>query len=310
MIKVIVICGPTASGKTKLAVEVAKAFGGEVVSADSMQIYKELDILTAKPTAEEMQGIPHHMIDFLPPDKGFSVAEYVKMAGECIEDIAARGKLPVIAGGTGLYIDSLVDGIDFESGIADSALRSQLEEEARQKGKEHMHQRLCALDPKAADSIHPNNVIRVIRAIEINLLTGATVEENKIKSREKGTAYEPLKIGLFPDRAVLYDRIDRRVDEMMAAGAPEEARKVYEKYDTRTAFNAIGYKELIPYIRGEASLDECSDNIKLATRHYAKRQLTWFRRDVRIQWISFDNYEHFDEIVKNCMNIVEMFKKT
>ena len=173
-----------------------------------------------------------------------------------------------------------------------------------------MHQRLRALDPKAADSIHPNNLIRVIRAIEINLLTGATVEENKIKSREKGTAYEPLLIGLFPDRAVLYDRIDRRVDEMMAAGAPEEARKVYEKYDTRTAFNAIGYKELIPYIRGEASLDECSDNIKLATRHYAKRQLTWFRRDVRIQRISFDNYEHFDEIVKNCMNIVEMFKKT
>ncbi|MBQ9209837.1 MAG: tRNA (adenosine(37)-N6)-dimethylallyltransferase MiaA [Oscillospiraceae bacterium] len=310
MIKVIVICGPTASGKTKLAVEVAKAFGGEVVSADSMQIYKGLDILTAKPTAEEMQGIPHHMIDFLPPDKGFSVAEYVKMAGECIEDIHARGKLPVIAGGTGLYIDSLVDGIDFESGIADSTLRSQLEEEARTKGKEHMHQRLCALDPKAADSIHPNNLIRVIRAIEINLLTGATVEENKIKSREKGTAYEPLLIGLFPDRAVLYDRIDRRVDEMMAAGAPEEARRVYEKYDTRTAFNAIGYKELIPYIRGEASLDECTDNIKLATRHYAKRQLTWFRRDVRIQRISFDNYEHFDEIVKNCMNIVEMFKKT
>ena len=310
MIKVIVICGPTASGKTKLAVEVAKAFGGEVVSADSMQIYKELDILTAKPTAEEMQGIPHHMIDFLPPDRSFSVAEYVKMAGECIEDIHARGKLPVVVGGTGLYIDSLVDGIDFEGGLSDSTLRSQLEEEARAKGKEHMHQRLCALDPKAADSIHPNNLIRVIRAIEINLLTGATVEENKIKSREKGTAYEPLLIGLFPDRAVLYDRIDRRVDEMMAAGAPEEARRVYEKYDTRTAFNAIGYKELIPYLRGEAFLDECSDNIKLATRHYAKRQLTWFRRDVRIQRISFDNYEHFDEIVKNCMNIVEMFKKT
>ncbi len=308
-IPLLVICGPTASGKTDTAAELALRYGGEVVSADSMQIYKGLCICTAKPTPGEMRGVPHHMIDFLEPWEDFSVAEYVKTASDVIRDIHARGKLPVLAGGTGLYINSLIDNISFEHIPEDPSLRKSLEDEAREMGKEHMHKRLADIDPQAAAAIHPNNLIRVIRAIEMRELSGRTADENRLMSREKSSPYDLCMIGLTCfDRQVLYDRIDRRVDRMIEAGLVDEVRRVYESGKTATAFNAIGYKEMLPFLRGERSLEETIVIIKRETRHYAKRQLTWFRRDVRISWVDTAECEQFDRIIKNCMNIVAKSK--
>ena len=308
-IPVIVVCGPTASGKTAVGVELALRLGGEVVSADSMQIYKGLAISTAKPSFEEMKGVPHYLMDFLTPDEPFSVADYVKMARECISDIRSRGKLPIIVGGTGLYINSLIDNISFDHIVSDDSLRKELEEEAVKMGKEHMHEKLRSLDPQAAESIHPNNVIRVIRAIEMCLLSGRTGSENREESRKNESPYEPCMIGLTCfDRQVLYDRINRRVDKMFEDGLEAEVRAVYEKYKLRTAFNAIGFKEMIPYFEGECSLEEAADKIKQESRHYAKRQLTWFRRDVRITWVDTANSEQFDGIISNCLNIVAKSK--
>lgn len=308
-IPVIVVCGPTASGKTAVGVELALRLGGEVVSADSMQIYKGLAISTAKPSFEEMKGVPHHLMDFLEPDEPFSVADYVKMARECISDIRSRGKLPIIVGGTGLYINSLIDNISFDHIVSDDSLRKELEEEAEKMGKERMHEKLRSLDPEAAESIHPNNVIRVIRAIEMCLLSGRTGSENREESRKNQSPYEPCMIGLTCfDRQVLYDRINRRVDKMFEDGLEAEVRAVYEKFKLRTAFNAIGFKEMIPYFEGECSLEEAADKIKQESRHYAKRQLTWFRRDVRITWADTANSEQFDGIISNCLNIVAKSK--
>lgn len=308
-IPVLVVCGPTASGKTAVGVELALRLGGEVISADSMQIYKGLAISTAKPSYEEMKGVPHHLTDFLPPNEPFSVADYVKMARECISDIHKRGKLPIIVGGTGLYINSLIDNISFDHIVSDYSLRKELETEAAEMGKEHMHEKLRSLDPQAAESIHPNNVIRVIRAIEMCLLSGRTGSENREESRKSESPYEPCMIGLTCfDRQVLYDRINRRVDKMLEDGLEAEVRAVYEKYKLRTAFNAIGFKEMIPYFEGECSLEEAADKIKQETRHYAKRQLTWFRRDVRITWTDTANSEQFDGIISNCLNIVAKSK--
>lgn len=308
-IPVIVVCGPTASGKTAVGVELALRLGGEVVSADSMQIYKGLAISTAKPSPEEMKGVPHHLMDFLEPDEPFSVADYVKMARECISDIHKRGKLPIIVGGTGLYINSLIDNISFDHIVSDDSLRKKLEEEAAEMGKEHMHEKLRSLDPEAAENIHPNNIIRVIRAVEMCLLSGRTGSENREESRKIESPYDPCMIGLTCfDRQVLYDRINRRVDKMLEEGLEAEVRAVYEKYKLRTAFNAIGFKEMIPYFEGECSLEEAADKIKQETRHYAKRQLTWFRRDVRITWADSANCEQFDGIISNCLNIVAKSK--
>lgn len=308
-IPVLVVCGPTASGKTAVGVELALRLGGEVVSADSMQIYKGLAISTAKPSPEEMKGIPHHLMDFLRPDEPFSVADYVKMARECISDIHNRGKLPIIVGGTGLYINSLIDNISFDHIVSDDSLRKKLESEATEMGREHMYEKLRSLDPEAAESIHPNNVIRVIRAIEMCMLSGRTGSENREESRKNESPYDPCMIGLTCfDRQVLYDRINRRVDKMLEEGLEAEVRAVYEKYKLRTAFNAIGFKEMIPYFEGECSLEEAADKIKQESRHYAKRQLTWFRRDVRITWADTANSEQFDGIISNCLNIVAKSK--
>ncbi|MBP0955785.1 MAG: tRNA (adenosine(37)-N6)-dimethylallyltransferase MiaA [Oscillospiraceae bacterium] len=308
-IPVLVVCGPTASGKTAVGVELALRLGGEVVSADSMQIYKGLAISTAKPSPEEMKGIPHHLMDFLRPDEPFSVADYVKMARKCISDIRSRGKLPIIVGGTGLYINSLIDNISFDHIVSDDSLRKKLESEAAEMGREHMYEKLRSLDPEATESIHPNNVIRVIRAIEMCMLSGRTGSENREESRRNESPYDPCMIGLTCfDRQVLYDRINRRVDKMLEEGLEAEVRAVYEKYKLRTAFNAIGFKEMIPYFEGECSLEEAADKIKQESRHYAKRQLTWFRRDVRITWADTANSEQFDGIISNCLNIVAKSK--
>ena len=308
-IPLLVVCGPTASGKTAVGVGLAGKLNGEVVSADSLQIYKGLRLSTAKPTEEEMGGIPHHMMDFLEPWEEYSVADYVRGAKRCIEDIRARGRLPIVVGGTGLYINSLIDNISFDHIASDSGLRKRLEREAEEKGGEYMHGRLREIDPAAADKIHPNNVIRIIRAIEMAEISGKSGDENRLESRKEPSPYDLCMIGLTCfDRAVLYERINRRVDGMVREGLIEEVRRVREGCTPHTAFNAIGYKELMPFFDGNLSLDEAIEQIKLNTRRYAKRQLTWFRRDERISWVDTTENGQIDGIIRNCLNIVAKSK--
>lgn len=278
-IPLLVVCGPTASGKTALAVDLALTHGGEVVSADSMQIYKDMSVITARVTEEEMRGVPHHLTGFLPLSTSFSVAEYTELARKTIEDIYSRGKLPVLCGGTGLYISSLLDGIVFDEEGADNDLRAELEQYAEQNGRHALWGRLNALDPEAAALIHENNLIRVVRALEVCIRTGRPFTQQKKLNLRGNAPYDACVIRLdFEDRAKLYERINLRVDEMLKEGMVEEARRVYSDHDPKTARQAIGYKELLPYLKGEAELDECVERIKLGTRRYAKRQLTWFRR--------------------------------
>lgn len=296
---IIVVLGPTASGKTALAVELAKIYNGEVVSADSMQIYKGMNILTAKPSVSEMQGIKHHLIDFLEPEKDFSVADYVKLANRSIDDIAKRGKLPILAGGTGLYIDALIDNIKFDDTTKDKVFRDKLFDLAKEKGNHYLWEKLLEIDEPSALSIHENNVPRVIRALEVYEKTGQRLSEHKKQSRLEQSRFCPAMIGLtFSDRQILYDRINKRVDTMISKGLVYEAEKIYKNKALNTAHQAIGYKELIPYFSGQASLEECIEKIKQETRRYAKRQLTWFRRDERIFWIEIDKYKNFVEILE------------
>ncbi|MBE6844467.1 MAG: tRNA (adenosine(37)-N6)-dimethylallyltransferase MiaA [Ruminococcus sp.] len=300
-IKVIVVAGPTASGKTALGVEIAKAYNGEVVSADSMQIYKGMDIATAKPTAEEMCGVPHHLIDFLERDKAFSVADYVELAGEKIRDISSRGKTPVIVGGTGLYISSLIDNIQFPDIKSDPLIRKRIEEQMAEKGCEVVFEQLKQCDPETAAELHPNNTVRVIRALEVFEITGRKLSSFKEESRLVPSPYDALIFGLnFNERQKLYDRINRRVDIMLENGLVKEAREVYEAGEMKTAANAIGFKELIPYFENDANLDECTEKIKQETRRYAKRQLTWFRKNAKIQWIMLDEFDNKDKILDYC----------
>lgn len=279
-IKVVAVVGPTASGKTGLAIEIAKEFGGEVVSADSMQIYKGMDIATAKPTGEEMQGIPHHLIDFVDPCDTYSVAQYVEDAKKCIADIVSRGKLPVIAGGTGLYIDSLLNGIDFGEVPDNAEMRQKLKDRMENEGSAALLEELRGIDPETASQLHENNRGRIIRALEVYYLTGQTISQQKIRSRLSGSDYDAMYICIeYNDRQKLYDRIEKRVDMMVEAGLIEEAKDYVFLSEETTAKQAIGYKELKPWFLNEYSLEECLDNLKKETRHYAKRQLTWFRRN-------------------------------
>ncbi|MCD7785163.1 MAG: tRNA (adenosine(37)-N6)-dimethylallyltransferase MiaA [Oscillospiraceae bacterium] len=286
--KLIVVCGPTASGKTELAVSLAELFDGEVVSADSMQIYKDISIATAKPSSEEMRGIRHHMIDILNLSEKFSVADYVRLAGECIDDIASRGKIPVVCGGTGLYISSLINGISFDETCSSTELREELGRLAEEKGGEYLLGILREFDPESADRLHPNNLTRIIRAIEVYKISGVTMTEmNKLSQKE--SLYDPVMIGLnYSDRELLYDRVNSRVDKMLEMGLLEEAKMVLSQENVATAGQAIGYKEFKPYFAGEKSIEECIDSVKQDSRRYAKRQLTWFRRDKRIKWIYRD----------------------
>lgn len=297
-IPVIVVLGPTASGKTALAIELAKVYDGEIVSADSMQIYKGMDIATAKPTAQEMSEVPHHLIGFVDPDKRFSVAEYVETAKNVIFDIHSRGKLPIICGGTGLYINSLIDNIKFDDTSEDFELRDKYLKIAKEKGNHYLWEMLNSVDERAALGIHENNVIRVIRALEVYEKSGKTISEAKDISRAEPSPFEPFFIGLnFSDRQMLYDRINERVDKMVECGLINEVRQAYkEDRSMKTAHQAIGYKELIPYFEGESDLETCLDKIKQETRRYAKRQLTWFRRDTRINWINCDEFGDIKKI--------------
>lgn len=285
-IPVVAVTGPTASGKTALAARLAEHFGGEVVSADSIQIYEGMDIASAKPTPEEMLGIPHHMLSFLPPQCEYSVAEYVSLASRVIGHIRRRGKNIIIAGGTGLYIDSLLSGIRFSEVSPDNELRRRLREQAEKEGSGLLHDMLCEYDANAAQRINPNDAVRLIRAIEAYLLSGKTAAVRAEESKLSPSAYRAFYIGLyFHDRQRLYDRINSRVDAMAEAGLADEAEYFLKKGISKTAMNAIGYKELMPFIAGEAGLDECVGRIKQDTRRYAKRQLTWFRRNKSTHWI-------------------------
>lgn len=307
-IPVIAVVGPTASGKTSLSINIAKKYGGQVVSADSMQIYEKMDIATAKPTAEEMQGIPHHLIGFQPIDKKFSVAEYVSLASECIEKIHNEGDLPVVAGGTGLYIDSLLQNIQFSKEEENTDIRKELTDLFDEKGAEYMLEYLREIDPLTAQRLHLKDKSRIIRALEIYKVTGKTMTEQKALSKIEPSPYESLIIGInYRDRNVLYDRINRRVDIMLENGLLEEAKDFYNIPQDKTACQAIGYKELAPYFKGEKDLTECVEKLKQETRHYAKRQLTWFRKNESINWIYPDDYESESEMYNAVYNIINEF---
>ena len=307
-IPVIAVVGPTASGKTSLSIEIAKRFRGQVVSADSMQIYEKMNIATAKPTDDEMQGVPHHLIGFQPIDKKFSVAEYVTLAKECIEKIHNQGDLPVVAGGTGLYVDSLLQNIQFSKEEGNNELRNELTEMFDQKGAEFMLEALREIDPQTAEKLHLNDKSRIIRALEIYKATGKTMTEQKILSREEESPFDVLYIGInYRDRNVLYDRINRRVDIMVENGLLDEAKDFYNIDADKTACQAIGYKELAPYFNGEKSLEDCLESLKIETRHYAKRQLTWFRKNENINWVYPDDYESAEDMYKSVFVIIDKF---
>lgn len=284
---VVAVGGPTASGKTAFSVQLAKRLGGEVVCADSMQIYKGLDVGTAKATQEEMEGVPHHLMDFLPPEETFSVADFVEAANREVQAITSRGRLPVLVGGTGLYIESFLNGVRFAEQKTDPALRERLEKEAGELGAQAMHRRLAAIDPDYAATVHPNNVGRVIRALELYYSSGKTMSRQRAESLPETPPFDSMVFCLAPaERSELYRRIDVRVDRMLEAGILEEAKMVWENRERyRTAAQAIGYKEFFPYFKGTAELAVCTDKLKQASRNYAKRQLTWFRRMENVIWL-------------------------
>jgi tRNA dimethylallyltransferase len=296
--KVIVIVGPTGVGKTETSIKVAKAFDGEIVSADSMQIYKKMNIGTAKITKDEMQGVKHHMIDILDIDETYSAAAYKKDATCVIDDIIKRGKTPVVAGGTGLYVDSLFSGYEFGASLKDEKIREKYEKIAKEKGNEYLHMLLENVDKKSAERIHFNNVKRVIRALEINEITGKTVDEANAEKESKESKYEPIMTGLTRDRDVLYERIDKRVDLMLDLGLVDEVKALYkgDKKFGETALLGIGYKEIIYYLKGLATYDEAVRILKRETRHYAKRQLTWFNKNKEIKWFNLENNTSCDVI--------------
>ena len=307
MNKIIVVCGATASGKTALAVELAKIYGGEIISADSMQIYTDMDIASAKATPEEQQGIPHHLLGFLKPSESFSVADYVRLANECARDIFSRGKTPIICGGTGLYISSFVDNITFDASRCDYEFREEMERFARENGNGALLEKLRKVDLETAETLHENNVGRIIRALEVYKTTGHTISYAKKMSRANPSPYDFIMLTIeYADRSVLYKRIDRRVDAMMERGLLEEARSCFGQPNRPTAAQAIGCKELYPYFRGEKSLDDCVEELKLRTRQYAKRQLTWFRRDKRIRSVVVDEGDTLESIVDKAKEIILM----
>ena len=303
MNNIICIAGPTASGKTALAVELAKALNGEVVSCDSMQIYKRMDIGTAKPTTEEMQGIPHHMIDVAEPDEDFSVSRYCEMAGPIVDGIVARGKTAIIAGGTGLYMDSLIKGNGFAP-FPSTGCRKRLEAQCDEMGMEFMMNMLRGIDPEAAERIHDRK--RMIRALEVYQETGETITEHNRKTQLIPPKYSPLWFGLdFDPRQALYDRIDLRVDIMLEQGLVEEIQNLLASGipEKATAMQAIGYKEFVDALEGRCTIPEAADQVRQASRRYAKRQLTWFRRNKAMNWLTRHPGEGAEEILERAIQI-------
>lgn len=287
----VAIVGPTAVGKTDISIEVAKVLGCEIISADSMLVYRGMDIGTAKPTVEEMQGIPHHMIDVVNPDQEYSVATYQKCAEQLVEEIILRGKLPLLVGGTGLYVKSVIDHYDFGDSSKNELLRNELVEEAKKVGPERMHYRLQQVDPESAGRLHPNDLRRVIRALEVFYQTGKSISNLQYSNSIKKPKYHLQMFGLTMDRQLLYQRIELRVEKMMQAGLVEEVAELRKLYGSMgTAMQGLGYKEIVSYLEGKFTLLETIELIKKNTRRFAKRQLTWFKADKRIQWIELDKY--------------------
>ncbi len=300
---VIVIAGPTASGKTGLSIELAKLINGSIVSADSMQIYRYMDIGTAKPDENERSGIRHYLINEVDPDENFSVARYRELAMQYIESVIKDGKHPIVTGGTGLYINSLLYNISFSEAISDDELRAALKKEAEEKGNRYLYGRLLEIDPEAAAKIHENDIKRVIRAIEVYTHTNKTMSEHVKMSRMEPAPYEYIVFGLNWDREKLYKRIDARVDKMISDGLVDEVKQLMEMgYDKgTTAMQAIGYKEILRYLIDENSLEDTIDILKRDTRHYAKRQLTWFRRIREINWLDLDENTDLKEVAEKII---------
>jgi len=307
--KMLAVVGPTASGKSDLAIEICKKFCGEVISCDSMQIYKRMNIGTAKPSVDEMQGIAHHLLDFLEPGTDYSVSDYVADADRCVHDLWSRGVLPVFCGGTGLYIDSYISGFEFSEFENDPSVRKRIENEFSVSGIEPIYEKLKSIDPESAESIDIHNVKRVIRALEVYETTGITISEWNRRSKLNAKKKDCLIIGLdYKNRETLYSRIDARVDLMLDMGLINEAKSLYDDglMSTRTASQAIAYKEFIPYFNGEDTIENCVEILKRNSRRYAKRQLTWFRRNKDIKWI-FKDEKDGKEILSEALNMVNAY---
>lgn len=307
-IPVIAVIGPTASGKTGLAIAIAKRFGGEVISADSMQIYKELTIGTAKPTEDEMQGIPHHLVGHKSVDEEYSVVDYVEEAKKAIADVHSRGRIPVLCGGTGLYVDSLLSNTEFSEIKSDPKVREELFNFAKENGNEALFEQLEKIDPKSAAKTHPNNLLRVVRAMEVYKITGKTMSEHQKDSHPNPSIYDVCYIGTnYANREKLYARIEQRIDIMLTEGVEKEARFLFEHDGACTAAQAIGYKEFYPYFKNEMSMVEAIDVLKKETRRYAKRQLTWFRRNEKINWLCMDEFSDKNALYEAAFEIISNF---
>ena len=297
--KVVVICGPTASGKTALSIELAKQINGEIVSADSMQIYKDMDIGTAKPTTEEMQGIQHYLLDFVLPDKRYSVAQYKQDAKKAIKTILEKGKVPILVGGTGLYVDSLIYEIEYNDIKLDEEYRKKLEDIVEKQGLEVLYEQAKKIDPQAMKKISKNDKKRIMRVLEIYKATGKTKTEQEIESRRKPVEYEYKVYAINWDREKLYQRINKRVDIMIEQGLVEEVKNILKKYKTfPTAMQGLGYKEVVDYLDGKYTKEEMIEKIKMETRRYAKRQLTWFRKNKQTTGLEVTNE------IQNNINII------
>lgn len=307
--ELIVIAGPTAAGKTGISLDIADYCQGEIISADSMQIYRGMDIGTAKISAAEMQEIPHHLLDFQDPCEDFSVADYQKLAEEKIAEIKSRGKVPMLVGGTGLYIKSVLQGFIFPQMEIDQDWRERKAAEAEERGSEKLHQELAEVDPLLAERIHPNDARRIIRGLEVYRLTGKRASAFHREARERGPKYHALKIGITRDREELYQRIEARVDRMFTAGLVKEVKELLDNgcREEMTSMQGLGYKEVLGYLEGDYSLEECKGLIKRNTRNYAKRQLTWFRRDQEIIWYNLSQLPYRDALERIKEDIARKF---
>lgn len=302
----IILTGPTAVGKTELSIALAKSIGGEIISADSMQVYKFMDIGTAKIRPNEMQGVPHHLIDILEPDVAFNVAMFKELAKAAVEEIYSRGHIPIVVGGTGFYIQALLYDIDFSEEDSNVSIRKELEDIVGEKGAEYLHELLREVDPESAEQIHANNVKRVIRALEYYRMHGEKISVHNAAERRKKSPYDFLYFVLTNDRKVLYDRIEKRIDKMIEEGLISEVDNLLKKgYDNSlVSMQGLGYKELIPYLKEECSLEEAIYILKRDTRHFAKRQLTWFRRERDVRWLDKSQVSSEEEILKDILNTI------
>ena len=304
-IKTVTVCGPTASGKTSLGVSLAKRLNAEIISADSIQIYKNIDIASAKPTTDEMQGIKHYLIDYVDPSENYSVSRFIADANDAVDEIVNKGKMPIIVGGTGLYIDSFLNNVRLLDDGFDEKIRENIRFRMENEGIEALYSELHKIDPEAAKKIHPNNAVKIMRALEVYYSSGKTLTQQNEQSMKSESRFDNTTVFLnCEDRDYLYDRINRRVDSMIDKGLVDEARRYFQSGCSSTSSQAIGYKELKPYLDGKAGLGECIDNLKKATRNYAKRQLTWFRRNKNAHEFFIDKYSSIKDLTDDVMKAI------